>query len=65
MKIVMLPSRPNDIELTMALTMTLGQWKDLAEQCADHYPGWKLSSVIRRMVDGVTKQVEEQISDTD
>ncbi len=65
MKIVLIPSRPDNIELTMAVTMTLGQWKQLAEQCSTKYPGWKLSSAINRAVSKITSQAEEQIEDAD
>lgn len=62
MKIVMLASQPNNIELTMAVTMTLHDWQRLAEQCKSAYPGWQLSGAISNMVDKVKTTFNEQVT---
>ena len=60
-KIVMMASHPSEIELTMALTMTVGDWLNLAEQCKDKYPGWQLTSAIANAVNNVKQKFEEQV----
>ncbi|WP_321789372.1 hypothetical protein [Burkholderia pyrrocinia] len=42
--------RPEDVPMTLTMTMTLGEWKKLQEQLATIYPSWKLSSNIGAMV---------------
>ncbi|WP_186065956.1 hypothetical protein [Burkholderia gladioli] len=42
--------RPDDVPMTLTLTMTGGQWKRLREQLTNIYPSWKLSNTIDAMV---------------
>ncbi|MDD1789041.1 hypothetical protein [Burkholderia gladioli] len=42
--------RPDDVPMTLTLTMTCGQWKTLQAQLDSAYPSWKLSSMISEMV---------------
>ncbi|MDF0501575.1 hypothetical protein POK33_12685 [Burkholderia cenocepacia] len=42
--------RPDDVPMTLTMTMTLGEWKKLQEQLATTYPSWKLSTNIGEMV---------------
>ena len=39
-------TRPEDIEASMTITMTLGQWERLHGQLANAYPAWELSQKI-------------------
>ncbi|PFH29080.1 hypothetical protein [Burkholderia sp. JKS000303] len=42
--------RPDDVPMTLTMTMTLGEWKRLEEQLSTSYPSWKLSTNIGEMV---------------
>ncbi|MBU9293049.1 hypothetical protein KTD18_15990 [Burkholderia multivorans] len=42
--------RPDEVPMTLTMTMTLGEWKKLQEQLATTYPSWKLSANIGEMV---------------
>ncbi|MFM0058559.1 hypothetical protein PQR64_23335 [Paraburkholderia phytofirmans] len=46
---------PDDVQMTLKVTMTAREWKTLREQLATTYPSWKLSSAITNMVDSATK----------
>ena len=42
------PTDPDYINMTLTLTMTLGEWKRLK---LDHdYPGWRIQNIIGDMV---------------
>jgi hypothetical protein len=41
---------PDGIELTLTMTMTLGQWKELRGQLAGKWPAWDLGNAIREMI---------------
>lgn len=38
--------KPDAMEATIHITMTLKQWRELQEQLVNVYPSWELSSVI-------------------
>ncbi|MDN7488530.1 hypothetical protein QZM35_12550 [Burkholderia sp. AU45274] len=42
--------RPDDVPMTLTMTMTLGEWKKLENQLSTSYPSWKLSTNIGEMV---------------
>lgn len=42
--------RPDEVPMTLTMTMTLGEWKKLQEQLSTTYPSWKLSTNIGEMV---------------
>lgn len=42
--------KPDGIEMTLTMTMTLGQWKELRAQLAGAWPAWELGSAIREMI---------------
>lgn len=46
---------PDDVQMTLTVTMPARDWKVLREQLATTYPSWKLSSAITNMVDSATK----------
>lgn len=46
---------PNNVQMTLAVTMTAGEWKILRDQLKSTYPSWKLSTAITNMVDSATK----------
>lgn len=51
--------RPDDVPMTLTLTMTGGQWKKLREQLATTYPSWKLASTIDAMVSRASTVFED------
>ncbi|WP_186095645.1 hypothetical protein [Burkholderia gladioli] len=51
--------RPDDVPMTLTLTMTGGQWKKLRDQLPREYPSWKLSSVITEMVNQASAVFED------
>ncbi|MBN3777401.1 hypothetical protein G3O06_07530 [Burkholderia sp. Ac-20345] len=42
--------RPDAVPMTLTMTMTLGEWKNLQQQLSTTYPSWKLSTNIGEMV---------------
>ena len=46
---------PDDIQMTLTVTMPLDAWKRLRSELPPTYPSWKLSSAIGNMVDSATK----------
>ncbi|RRA01867.1 hypothetical protein [Burkholderia cepacia] len=42
--------RPDDVPMTLTMTMTLGEWKKLESQLSTSYPSWKLATNIGEMV---------------
>lgn len=51
--------QPEAIEMTLTITMRLGEWKSLSHQLQDHYPSWKLGEAIRAMTDKAQKHFQE------
>ncbi len=43
-------TKPQEMEFTMTITMTLNEWEQLRKQCHNEYPGFKLSAHISEMV---------------
>lgn len=41
---------PENIEATIVITMSVGEWEKLREQLDNEWPAWKLSSAIRQML---------------
>ena len=46
---------PDNVQMTLTVTMTAGEWKTLRDQLQTTYPSWKLSSAISNMVNSATK----------
>lgn len=46
---------PDAVQMTLTMTMTAAEWKELRDQLKSTYPSWKLSSAIANMVDSATK----------
>lgn len=51
--------KPKEMELTMTITMTLGQWNELVDQLNSKYPSWLFASHISSMVRQATKHFTE------
>ena len=59
MKATYAVTKPDNVECTLKMTMTLGQWRKLREQLETSYPGWKLKSLISDLVSKVTESFDE------
>lgn len=46
---------PDDVTMTLKVSMTLRQWRELNAQLDSKHPSWKLSSAISEMVLQATK----------
>jgi hypothetical protein len=58
--------RPNEIAMTMTLTMTLGEWCEIAEHLKDtrHYrPDGKLLEAIRTMARKASQHFDDTVED--
>lgn len=50
-------TNPNDVDFTMSLTMSLGDWRKLATQLTTNaYPSWMLGKEIRLLVEKATAE---------
>lgn len=50
--------KPDGVEVSLTLTMKLGEWKELRGQLARDYPSWVLGSVIGQAV----RKIEERFA---
>lgn len=41
---------PNEIEMTLTITMPVGEWRALAKVIDSAYPGWQFLGVIRDLI---------------
>lgn len=56
---------PNEVSMTLTVTMTLAQWRALQSQLQSKYPSWKLSSAITEMVHQATNVFSAKPVDDD
>jgi hypothetical protein len=52
------------IEMQLTISMTIGEWQDVAEKLGFAYPGGRLGMVITSAVRKVSQQVSDQIDST-
>lgn len=50
MKSKLFVEKPNEIEMTLQITMPLGDWRKLKNQLGTGYPVWRLSEEITFMI---------------
>ncbi len=50
MKARYMVERPDEIEMTAKLTMTMKEWDELRDQLSSKWPSGRLSSVITEMI---------------
>jgi len=50
---------PEKVQLTIALTMTVGQWKELMAKLPSEYPAWKFSALVREVLGKSLGQVQQ------
>lgn len=59
-RIVAAVKDPNEVEVSLTITMSLSRWKRLREQITTgSAPGWWLDGAIRKTVNQVEKQITE------
>lgn len=46
----MIVERPDDIEMTLKMTMTIKEWERLRDQLDTSFPSWMLTSAINEML---------------
>lgn len=49
--------KPDDVEVTLTLTMKASEWCDVRDQLQNKYPSWQLSSAITDMLSKIRKIV--------
>lgn len=57
MKAVMTVQKPEDIQITINITMPVKEWRELADQLGNKFPSHQLSALIRN----ATRQVEKNV----
>jgi len=40
----------NEVEATLTVTMTVGEWRDVLKQLSTKWPSWKFGEVILEMI---------------
>jgi hypothetical protein len=50
MRSVFEAKRPDDIEMQLTITMTLGKWRELRAAIKEQYPGWEFSVKISELI---------------
>lgn len=45
----------NDVEATLTVTMTVGEWREILEQLSQKWPSWKFGEVILAMITAFNK----------
>lgn len=50
MKTVLYTTKPDEIEFTLKVTMTLKHWKELRDAIDDKWPGWDFKRQITEMI---------------
>lgn len=60
MKAVLRTTNPDSIEMTLTITMEVRDWKRLRDQLESDYPGWRLSSAIRSLINKAESHFEEE-----
>lgn len=51
--------QPDNIEMTLTLTMTLREWRDLSAAIKQDYPGWKIKGIIHDLIDAATRHFHQ------
>lgn len=50
---------PDEVEVTLTITMTAKQWCEIRDQLADKWPSWQLSSMITKTLAQVRRIIWE------
>lgn len=49
--------KPEDVEVSLTITMTAKQWDELRSQLQDKWPSWQMSAAITGLLSQVRKIV--------
>lgn len=49
---------PDVAEMTLTLTMSVKQWKELADLLPEEWPGWPVASMVRQAISKTIGHVE-------
>ena len=60
MKSRFMVEKPDDIEMTMKITMSIKDWTDLRDQLEQKYPSWRLSGMITNLLSQARKVFYEE-----
>ena len=52
--------KPDDVEVTLIVTMSAKKWCHIRDQLKSEWPSWELSSAISNMLDNVRKIVWDE-----
>lgn len=52
--------KPDDVEVTLTVTMSAKKWCELRDQLKSEWPSWELSSAISNMLGNVRKIVWDE-----
>ena len=55
MKALMHIESPEGVQVTLNVTMTLKQWRELKAQLDESYPSWAFGSLIAQAINKVTE----------
>ena len=47
-----------DVEISVTLTMTVGEWKKVREQLKQEWPSWQLASTLGSVLNSLVDRVE-------
>ena len=56
----MMLEKPEGIEATMKITMSIAEWTELRDQLTKFYPSWRLSNMITDLLTQTRKIVYEE-----
>lgn len=62
-KCTMKVTTPEEVEVTLSITMKLIDWRILREQLATEHPSWQLSAAIVNLIDEVKQTFQHQEGD--
>ena len=48
----------DDVEATLSVTMTVGEWREVLSQLSTKWPSWKFGEVILNMISAFSKNFE-------
>lgn len=60
MKAIIKIANPENVEVSMTITMTLEAWKRLREEISNIWPGWQLRGMITDMITKAQTQFTSQ-----
>jgi len=56
---------PDSVAVTMTITMTLGEWRQLGADLPTRYPAWKLGSAITSVIFKLQHDSIESVEDVE